>query len=174
MKKKNMMRSPSGERVCDRKVKVTTRSPNKKSKHHRKHHVTQHILIQWWLPHWRWQEARKNWVWQCYLDSHNSNKWEGNRVSILFLGMTGYKNIYRVSKETGGATKNHVIITRRRDLDGDIGNAAVKLRITEADQSPVIAHARSHTDTVTSLGQGAQAAPSGRIAVQRALAVFHP
>ncbi|KAM6036230.1 uncharacterized protein LJ206_001275 [Theristicus caerulescens] len=99
-----------------------------------------------------------------------------NKFPSSFVGMIGCRDFYRISKETGEAAKNYSITTSRWDLGGDVRNADVGLQERAADQSLVIADISSntlHMGTVTSLGQGEQAAASSQLPSPRTSFLEH-
>ncbi|XP_035166694.1 E3 ubiquitin-protein ligase Topors-like [Oxyura jamaicensis] len=165
-KKKKKMRSPSVEIVYEGKVTDPTKHMKKKKhkKKHRKHHVHSSPMVitidsdSGKEPESTECDSSVTWTGTTRLNER------GNESPSPLLGMTGWEDVYRVSKETGEAAKKYSN-PARRDFDGDIRNAGTEPQ-EAAGKSLVVDTTSSnttHTATVISHGQGAQATPSSQL-----------
>ncbi|XP_035169849.1 E3 ubiquitin-protein ligase Topors-like [Oxyura jamaicensis] len=167
-KKKKKMRSPSVEIVYEGKVTDPTKHMKKKKKKHKKKHRKHHVHSSPMVitidsdsgkePESTECDSSVTWTGTTRLNER------GNESPSPLLGMTGWEDVYRVSKETGEAAKKYSN-PARRDFDGDIRNAGTEPQ-EAAGKSLVVDTTSSnttHTETVISHGQGAQATPSSQL-----------
>ncbi|XP_059729515.1 E3 ubiquitin-protein ligase Topors isoform X1 [Haemorhous mexicanus] len=166
-KRKKKMRSPSVEIVYEGKATDTTRHLKKKKKKHKKKHRKHHtsnsvhsspVVITIDSDSSKEPESTE-WDSSITWTGTTQINEKGNESPSSFLRRTG-------CEETGGVDKKYGIPATRENLDGDAGNADVKLQETAADQSVTTvstSSSTSHTETVTSYVQEAPAAPSSQL-----------
>ncbi|XP_035420468.2 E3 ubiquitin-protein ligase Topors [Cygnus atratus] len=172
-KKRKKMRSPSVEIVYEGKVTDPTKHTKKKKKKHKKKHRKHHVHSSPVVITIDSDSGKEPESTECdssvtWTGATRLNERENESPSSL-LGMTGCEDVYRVSEETGEAAKKYSIPTGRRDFDGDIDMRNADAEPQEAAGKSLVADTTSsnttHTETVISCGQGAQATPSSQLSL---------